>query len=108
MTNEHTPELHDAVRFIRSLGYGDRVVVTHGMAPVVMRVMRTAFRPWGTDAPYESVSVIVTTDHGYVLRVPAQALVDRFTTCPDTGVTRPADRVHMRRAPVQVTRKDNV
>lgn len=96
----HTPELHDAVRFIRSLREGESVVVTHGMAPVVMRVMRTAFRPWGTDAPYESISVVVGTDHGYVLRVPAQALVDRFTACPNTGVTGRSDRVYMRRAPV--------
>lgn len=104
----YTPEIHDAVRFIRSLREGESVVVTHAMAPVVMRVMRTAFRPWGTDAPYESVSVIVGTDHGYVLRVSAQALVDRFTTCPDTGVTGRSDRVYMRRAPTPGNRREGI
>jgi carbamate kinase len=94
----HTPELHAAVRFIRSLREGDRVVVTHGMGPVVMTVMRTAHRPEIPDAPYESIGVVVATGHGYVLRVPAQSLVDRFTTDPHKGRTAPDDRVSMRRA----------
>jgi hypothetical protein len=98
MGHAFTPEFHAAVDFLASLKKGDRVVLGTRNHRIEMTVSRTIHRADGPFGSYESSRVTLTTENGYTRDVCAQALVDKVTTCPRTGLTHPAQRVTLVRS----------